>query len=96
MRVTKTGVKRANEKIGIPKKSIERQFQLALERGYRHGQTKGRLHKWNTSIALSEKYARSCIVYNNHLFITYKNKVLITVLKIPANLSKNIDSFIVK
>lgn len=96
MRVTKTGAKRTNEKIGIPKKSIERQFQLALERGYRHGQTKGRLYKWITSVALSEKYSRSCIVYNNHLFVTDKSEVLITVLKVPANLSKNIDSFIKK
>lgn len=94
MRVTKSGAKKTNEKIGIPKKSIERQFELALERGYRHGQTKGRLYKWITSVALSGKYSRSCIVYNNHLFITDKNEVLITVLKIPANLSKDINSFI--
>lgn len=94
MRVTKTGAKRTNEKIGIPKKSIERQFQLALDRGYRHGQTKGQLNKWVTSVSLAKKYPTSCIVYNNHLFVTNNYETLITVLKVPTNLSKNINSYI--
>lgn len=90
MKVTKNGKERMNEKIGIPKKSLERQFKLALERGFQHNETKGNLFKWITKVSLSEKYARKCIVYNNHLFVTDNNETLITVLKIPSNLTKDI------
>lgn len=94
MNLTKTGIKKTAEKIGIPKKSIQRQFELALKRGYRHGQTKGQLNKWVTSVSLAKKYPTSCIVYNNHLFVTNNYETLITVLKVPPNLSKNINSYI--
>lgn len=88
--VTKHGDERVRKRIGVSKNASERQFKLALERGIRHGETKGKLNKWITSQALKTQRAKTCIVYNNHLFITDNAEVLITVIKVPQNLNKDL------
>lgn len=87
MKLTRHGKKRVKERMGVSKKSSERQFKLALERGYTYEQTKGELKRWITVASLKSDSPKTCIVYNNHLFITDNSKILITVIKIPNELN---------
>lgn len=80
--------KRIKERMGIPRKAIERQVKLALERGYSHSETKSNLKKYLDKIYLSHKIANNLKVYNNHIFL-FNNNTLITVFKLPANLQGN-------
>lgn len=98
MSITKHGRKRVGERLGLPKKAVDRQFALAIERGYPHNKTKGNLHKWITKTALSTPKATTCIVYNNYLFVCSKwngELKLITVLPIPSNIQKSIKSYLI-
>lgn len=89
--ITKHGSERVNRRMGIPKKGVERQFKLALERGIKHGDTKGQLNKWVTKIALNSQNPHHVVLYNGHAFV-YATQggvpLLITVLPIPSNLMK--------
>lgn len=91
--ITKHGSERVNRRMGIPKKGVERQFKLALERGVKHGETKGQLNKWVTKIALNSQSPHHVVLYNGHAFV-YAIKggepLLITVLPIPSNLMKGV------
>lgn len=89
MKITKHGGKRLKSRVGIPKKSIDRQFHLALDRGKYQKDLKGKLAKWGTKVALSQEVPHSIVLYNGHVFIyaTQDNEpILITVLPIPQNL----------
>lgn len=90
MAVSNHGSKRVRERIGINKKAVARQFQLALERGYRQHELKGNLKKWVTTKVFATGIPRTCIIYNNNCFVVDKNEVLITVLPVPGNLHKDI------
>lgn len=90
--VSKHGKKRGKERIGINKSSMDRQANLALERGIKRSQTDGRLHKWITSQCYLYQERREdveYIVFNNKLFVFNGTcTVLITVLNLPTNLQK--------
>ena len=88
MYVTKHSKKRIKERMGLPKKSIQRQATLAIERGYSHRETKGNLRKYIDRVYLSHRQGNNIKVYNNHIFV-FQNTILITVLKIPAKLQGN-------
>lgn len=90
---TKHGKKRGKERLGISKSSMDRQAQLAIERGLPYKHTNGRLHKWVTSnayITYNElRQDNSYIVYNNKLFVFNLDCTsLITVLNLPTNLQQ--------
>ncbi|QNR70449.1 hypothetical protein IAQ67_28470 (plasmid) [Paenibacillus peoriae] len=85
---TRHGKKRMKDRMGLNAKASDRQADLALERGMRHGDTVGRLHKWISGCAyISGGNGGKYIVYNNQLFIfnSLYEKV-ITVLDIPSYL----------
>ena len=90
-------------RLGLKVSAVKRQGKLALERGYRHNQLKGRLLKWVNKKILGKSHSKKdeYIVYNNSLFLFRKipneeepTYLLVTVLKIPANLLKDLEKFI--
>lgn len=88
-RVSKHGAKRIRSRMGIPKKSVDNQFRIALEKGLRHCDTQGNLKKWMTRQTLGYgKKGIHCILHNGHCFITHNFETLITVIPIPSNLQK--------
>ncbi len=86
-RVTRHGEKRLKERMGIPKKSCERQYQMAMERGLPHGKMTGSLYKWVTAQAFKQPVKGHYYIYSNNLFIV-KQEALVTVIPLPANLLK--------
>ena len=94
--ITDHALKRGKERLGIKPKAMKRQFQLALERGYKQNQLKGHLSKWATKQALSSYYAHAVCIYNGHAFIyDPKENVLVTVYIIPQELLRHISDYII-
>ena len=86
--ITNHSRKRIRKRMGIPKKAVKRQAELALERGYSHSETKSNLKKYLNRIYLSHKTANNLKVYNNHVFL-FNGTILITVFKLPSSLQGN-------
>ncbi|MFV0394980.1 MAG: hypothetical protein ACK5LC_11405 [Coprobacillaceae bacterium] len=97
MKVTKHGSKRIKERLNIKKSSHDRLANAALKKGYRHNQIKGNLRKWIDKQILNKDIKHKPIVYNSSLFIfSVSGNKLITVIKLPTNLQKNINDYIIK
>lgn len=89
MRVSTHGEERIRKRIGINKKSAERQARLALERGLYEDQLSGYLRQWVQDHSDSVQYSpKTCVLYNNALFIYGTDNVLVTSLKIPQHIQK--------
>ncbi|MCL2746316.1 MAG: hypothetical protein FWE48_04410 [Coriobacteriia bacterium] len=96
-RVSKHGKKRIRQRTGLNKKSTEASFDKAKERGIHHGDMKGRLRKWVDSQIYGRKFFAYPIVYSNHLWLVDKKQdVLITVIPVPQNLTKDAAKMKVK
>lgn len=94
--ITKHGRERISKRMGIPKKSVDRQFQLALNKGYRRKDLKGHIVKWMTKeMHRNELNPKEAIVFNNFLFVISYDNTLITVYPIPSDISKHINNFII-
>ena len=91
MEVSKHAEKRVRQRINLNKKSVDRQFELALERGFRQKDLKGNLKKWVTSKVFAVGIPHECIIYNNYCFVVGKDNILITVIPIPSNLQKSVS-----
>ena len=84
MRVTRHGNNRARERIGIPKKAVERNAETALLFGLDISQSTGSLRRYLS--ALYERYdgaAGNIRVYGNFVYI-FNYDILITVLNLPT------------
>lgn len=87
MPVSHHAKQRIKERIGVPKKSTERTFELALKRGLHHRDATGNLHKWMTSQITNKKGVQG-VIYNQKLFLYNSKEILITVITVPNNLAK--------
>lgn len=92
---------RIKERIGLKKKAVQRQGELAWERGIKHGQLKGQLRKWVDREALGHRpKANYYIIFNNHLFFFRKGEpanekvVVLSMIKVPQRLLSNINNLI--
>lgn len=88
MQISQHSQKRMKERIGVPKKSHQRQLELAIGRGLRHNECKGNLFKWVNQHVPKSPEGSQFIIYNNNLFVIAKDGVLVTVLPLPASLQK--------
>lgn len=95
MRVSKHAKERSKQRNGWNEKTTERMVQKVLEKGIPHRQTKGRLNKWINGLYFKNRDANNICLYGDKAYI-FHNEVLITVLQIPANLTKDMDKFIRK
>ena len=95
--ISKHAKNRISKRMGIPKRAVNRQFKLALERGYRQKDMKGHLRKWATKKALKdETNPHEIIVYNNFCWVLSCSGKLVTVFAIPSNIGKSIKDYIKK
>ena len=66
----------------MPKKAVERNAKLALEKGFTHKESKGRLRKYFDYLFLSHGRGANIRLYGNHVYIFTRDK-LVTVIPIP-------------
>lgn len=83
MRVTKHGERRIRERIGVPKRAVERMAGKALSDGHKHSDFSGAMRRYLNSVFLDHKNANNMRVYNQHLFI-FDGETLVTVWLLPA------------
>ena len=82
-RVTKHGNRRSRERMGIPKKAVDRNAQIALEKGIRHRDATGKLKRYMDYLYMRGGCeANNMRVYGDHIYI-FRDETLITVLNVP-------------
>lgn len=97
--LTKHAEERLKDRIGLNKKSLKRNAQKAFDYGYKHSDVKGQLRKYVDKIYLENRdrntYFDNIRIYGDKVYL-FKENVLVTVMQIPANLTKNLKSMIKK
>ena len=82
VQMTRHSVKRGRERIGIPKASCERNAQKALDLGVTHGETRGGLNRYLTSIYFNNERVNNIRVYNRFVYL-FSGSKLVTVMALP-------------
>jgi len=82
MNITDHAYKRIKERCGLPKKAVERNAMLALEKGLTHQESTGSLRRYFDYLFLSHKKGANIRLYGNHVYI-FTTENLVTVLQLP-------------
>jgi len=85
--VTKHAKDRFKDRLGLPKRACEKQAQLALDKGFKHSDAKGKARKHIDNVFFKNKKANNIRVYGEVLYV-FRNSLLITVLHFPSELTK--------
>lgn len=80
--VTKHSAKRIRQRLGLNKKSVEKQAQKALDYGVSHKEATGKLCQYMNGVFLTNYRPTNMRVYNRTLYLFREDK-LITVLPLP-------------
>lgn len=81
------------ERCGFNRKAQERMAEKAFMEGITHKQTKGRLHKWVTSLFFKNTNANNIRLFGNYAFV-FCGDTLVTVIPVPGNLKKDFDKMV--
>lgn len=90
VKVTKHGIKRTKERVGLSKKLADKNAQKALDFGIKHSETKGSLNKFMNALYLKYKNSNNTRVYNRKVYL-FHNEILITVINLPNKFSAAAD-----
>ena len=85
--VTRHAKERIHERMGLGKNNTNRIADIALEKGLAHGETKGKLRKYLSSLFLTHGVGNNMRVYAEKVFVFQGNR-LITVLPLPNDFKK--------
>lgn len=85
--VTNHAKQRIHERMGVNRRGSERIAGIALEKGLKASETKGRLKKYTDAVCLSHCVGNNLRIYAEKVFIFHDN-ALITVLSLPNELKK--------
>lgn len=69
--------------------------EKAFYEGITHKQTKGRLHKWVTSLFFNNCNANNIRLYGDNAYI-FCGETLVMVIPIPGNLKKDFERMVKK
>ena len=83
------------ERCGFNRKAQDRMAEKAFYEGITHKQTKGRLHKWVTSLFFKNCNANNIRLYGDNAYI-FRGETLVTVIPIPGNLKKDFERMVEK
>ena len=92
-KMTKHAKKRIKQRTGMSADIAKRDCRRAYRHGLSHSDTIGDLRGWMDKKFLCHKSANNMRIYKNHLYI-FRYDTLVTMYRIPDNLSKNIEYFI--
>lgn len=88
--LSKHGINRSRERLGINKKAVEKNARKALEFGVTHGETKGRLRRYMDKLYFNNPKASNMRIYHHYVYIFGGNK-LVTVFNLPKELCHYAD-----
>lgn len=90
LQVSKHGAKRARERVGLPKKAVERNAQRALTEGIGYKEASGSLKRYISW--LYERYdgnGNNIRIYGDKVWV-FHDGILITVLNVPGEHRKQV------
>ena len=93
MKVSRHAKQRLKEREGCGKSKADRKAQLALDRGYRHCQTKGELKKYLSELWAYNETANGLRVYGEKIYV-FSGYTLVTILTLPQKFRKNLRAYI--
>lgn len=93
MTISNHARKRMKERCGFNRKSQDRMAKKAFDNGITHKQTKGRLHKWVTSLFFNNCNANNIRLFGEYAYI-FAGETLVTVIPIPVNLKKDFEKMV--
>lgn len=90
MRVSRHGEKRIRQRVGIPRRSVERLARVILERGTRREAHKGRLRryldrKYEGTVASKKGSVIDVILYGGTIYVI-ADETILTAYKLPSKL----------
>ena len=85
MILTKHGIKRLRERLGLPKKTCHRMAQTAFDNGVTYLDTAGEAHRYFTKIYLKNRNANNIKIYGRFAYV-FADEILITVLHVPNDI----------
>lgn len=89
--VTRHGAKRSRQRVGIPKKAVDRNAEQALTRGIGHSEARGRLrHYIEMLYARYDGNGNNIRIYNGFVYV-FHDTILITVLNLPAEYRRSAE-----
>ena len=80
--VTAHAQKRTKERVGLPKRAVEKNAERALREGITHAETSGSLRRYMDSLFLTKRTANQLRIYCGNVYL-FCNDVLITVVPLP-------------
>ncbi len=83
--LTKHGMDRLRERLGIPKKACQRMAQTAFDNGITYLNVKGETNRYFTRIYLKNTNANNIRIYGKFVYV-FDDETLITVLHIPKDI----------
>lgn len=94
--ITQHAFQRLKERSGLNQSAASKTAYKAYDRGLKHQECTGALHKWVTSTSRTSKKGSMFRIYGDKLWIFNKtaenNKIkLVTVLQVPPNLNKLVN-----
>lgn len=93
MTISNNARQRMKERCGFNRKAQDRMVEKAFNDGITHNQTKGRLHKWVTSLFFKNCNANNIRLYGDNAYI-FCGETLVTVIPIPNNIKNNVEDMI--
>lgn len=87
MRLTRHGKQRTRERLGVPKRAVERLVEKALTEGKRHSDFAGSFRRYLDGQFLKHRTANNMRVYSGHLFI-FDSDTLVTAWLLPGKFRK--------
>tara|TARA_R110000851_G_scaffold324025_1_gene491082 strand:+ start:426 stop:722 length:297 start_codon:yes stop_codon:yes gene_type:complete len=85
--LTNHAKKRFKERVGLPKRAIQRYANMAFSDGVCHGDVSGGAHRYLTCLFFKKKTATSLRVYGGFVYI-FNGTTLITVHDLPQKYRK--------
>lgn len=83
---TKHGENRIRKRQKVKKKNIQKELDLALEKGLTHSECKGKLGKYVTKCWFNHSYSYARVYKNSIYFFRQSDNTFLTVYPIPGNL----------
>jgi hypothetical protein len=82
VRVSKHASDRMGERVGLSVAASTRLASKALESGFTHAETNGRLHRFLDGLYLRHQTASNMRLYGEHVYL-FAGQTLVTVIALP-------------
>ena len=90
--MTNHGVKRAKERVGLPKRALERNAEKAFTEGLKHSDLTGSIKRYVDALYFKKEKAGNIRIYCGRVYIFCGNN-LVTVFYLPPKYRKIAENY---